>query len=305
MEVFSYMTEAQEAYEEYYTQAVNFVRDKIESHFCDGSYSYTNEQLETLYGKTIYSSEGVDNETYEEYSKSDSGMLDINKALDRVNIQEALDSYEDLSALITLAKELGVDITGLDEPYKIIVLRDTEDLYVEDWETAEELLVNENNINDNLDKIIVCQNYEDLLKAWEIYLEQYEGCWYGVKSDDYGIIVGGAYDPNDIEVLEEDLVSYKKVQEPVKETNKDKQLEEAWEALEDIPLDYNDEHPDGYYTEALSLPNQIDFPAGTDKEDVWLYFDENHSKGVAYLLYGHDPNKENKAKPDTKYSRED
>ena len=28
------------------------------------------------------------------------------------------------------------------------------------------------------------------------------------------------------------------------------------------------------------------FPIGTDKEEIWHWFDERHSKGVAYLLYG-------------------
>lgn len=30
----------------------------------------------------------------------------------------------------------------------------------------------------------------------------------------------------------------------------------------------------------------MDFPAGTHREDIWHWFDERHSKGVTYLMYG-------------------
>lgn len=36
-------------------------------------------------------------------------------------------------------------------------------------------------------------------------------------------------------------------------------------------------------TEELDKPYYI-WPKGTDKEDIWHWFDEHHSKGVAYLL---------------------
>lgn len=58
---------------------------------------------------------------------------------------------------------------------------------------------------------------------------------------------------------------------------RDEELEALWEQLADVPVD-----PD---TEKLEAP-YLHFPAGTDREDVWHYFDERHSKGVAYLLYG-------------------
>ena len=37
-------------------------------------------------------------------------------------------------------------------------------------------------------------------------------------------------------------------------------------------------------TECMEAPF-LDFPAGTPREDIWRWFDERHSKGVAYLLY--------------------
>lgn len=58
---------------------------------------------------------------------------------------------------------------------------------------------------------------------------------------------------------------------------RDKRLEELWSQLEDVPMD-----PD---TERLEAPF-LHFPAGTSREDIWRWFDERHSKGVAYLLHG-------------------
>jgi hypothetical protein len=58
---------------------------------------------------------------------------------------------------------------------------------------------------------------------------------------------------------------------------RDKMLEELWNELEDVPM-----NPE---TECIEEDFYI-FPAGTDREDIWHYFDERHSKGVAYLLYG-------------------
>lgn len=57
---------------------------------------------------------------------------------------------------------------------------------------------------------------------------------------------------------------------------RDEELEALWEQLSDVPVD-----PD---TEKLDAP-YLHFPAGTDKEDVWHWFDKRHSKGIAYLLY--------------------
>lgn len=60
-------------------------------------------------------------------------------------------------------------------------------------------------------------------------------------------------------------------------TERDAHLEELWAGLEDVPM-----NPDTEKTEA----DFYHFPAGTDREDIWRWFDERHSKGVAYLLYG-------------------
>lgn len=56
---------------------------------------------------------------------------------------------------------------------------------------------------------------------------------------------------------------------------RDAAVEELWDNLTDVPID-----PE---TEELDEPYYI-WPKGTDKEDIWHWFDEHHSKGVAYLL---------------------
>ena len=58
---------------------------------------------------------------------------------------------------------------------------------------------------------------------------------------------------------------------------RDIELEKLLKQFEDLPMD-----PD---TEKIEEPF-LSFPAGTDREDIWHWFDERHSKGVVYLLYG-------------------
>lgn len=60
---------------------------------------------------------------------------------------------------------------------------------------------------------------------------------------------------------------------------RDKILEDLWTKLEDVPMD-----PE---TECIE-EDFVNWPAGTHREDIWHWFDERHSKGVSYLLYGVD-----------------
>lgn len=53
---------------------------------------------------------------------------------------------------------------------------------------------------------------------------------------------------------------------------RDIELEKLWKQFEDLPMD-----PD---TEKIEEPF-LSFPAGTDREDIWHWFDERHSKGIA------------------------
>ena len=64
--------------------------------------------------------------------------------------------------------------------------------------------------------------------------------------------------------------------------DRDEQLEALWEDFGNVP--YNDE------TETIE-EDFLSFHAGTHRYDVWHWFDERHSKGVAYLLYKYGRNK--------------
>lgn len=58
---------------------------------------------------------------------------------------------------------------------------------------------------------------------------------------------------------------------------RDARLEELWDAFGDVPM-----NPE---TEKIE-EDFLMFPAGTDREDIWHWFDERYSKGVHSLLYG-------------------
>ena len=62
-------------------------------------------------------------------------------------------------------------------------------------------------------------------------------------------------------------------------SDSDFQLEQKWMELTDVPFD---ETSDGDLVLAVDW---WEFPAGTSREDIWHYFDEHYSKGIAYLLY--------------------
>ncbi|NDU95674.1 hypothetical protein [Spirosoma terrae] len=51
-------------------------------------------------------------------------------------------------------------------------------------------------------------------------------------------------------------------------------LEEMWAWLGDTPINVNDEIDEPF----------LDWPKGTHREDIWHFFDEHHSKGVAWLM---------------------
>lgn len=57
---------------------------------------------------------------------------------------------------------------------------------------------------------------------------------------------------------------------------RDKELEQLWRDLEDVPM----------CPETETIEREfLDFGTGTPREDIWHWFDERHSKGVHYLLY--------------------
>lgn len=58
---------------------------------------------------------------------------------------------------------------------------------------------------------------------------------------------------------------------------RDAELEELWGKFGDIPM-----NPE---TECIEEPF-MGWATGTHREEIWHWFDERHSKGVVYLLYG-------------------
>ncbi len=79
-----------------------------------------------------------------------------------------------------------------------------------------------------------------------------------IPYSDYCTIMDGLYD---IETL----------------LDRDEVLEELWEQFGDIPM-----NPE---TECIE-EKFMGWGPGIHREEIWHWFDERHSKGVAYLLYG-------------------
>ena len=63
------------------------------------------------------------------------------------------------------------------------------------------------------------------------------------------------------------------------EESDDAKLEKKWEELEDVPFDES-----GSPSDLILAVDWWIFPKGERREDIWLYFDKQHSKGVAYLM---------------------
>lgn len=61
----------------------------------------------------------------------------------------------------------------------------------------------------------------------------------------------------------------------------DAALERRWKELGNVPFD--DPGPD---SDMVLAEDWWHFEKGTEREDIWHWFDERHSKGVAFLLYG-------------------
>ena len=59
----------------------------------------------------------------------------------------------------------------------------------------------------------------------------------------------------------------------------DADLEKLWDELADVPFN---EEPDGTLVLA---EDWLDFPAGTEREEIWDWFDQMHSVGVVWLMY--------------------
>ena len=58
--------------------------------------------------------------------------------------------------------------------------------------------------------------------------------------------------------------------------DRDEELEELWDQFEDIPMNQE--------TECIEAPF-FGWGVGIGRDEIWHWFDQRHSKGVAYLLY--------------------
>lgn len=58
-------------------------------------------------------------------------------------------------------------------------------------------------------------------------------------------------------------------------SERDEELRILWEEFGDVPMNPETECMEDQF---------LEFPAGTHREEIWHWFDERHSKGVAYLL---------------------
>lgn len=58
---------------------------------------------------------------------------------------------------------------------------------------------------------------------------------------------------------------------------RDAVLESLWKQLDDIPMNPETEELEDAF---------LHFPAGTNRLEVWHWFDDRYSKGVSFLLYG-------------------
>lgn len=56
----------------------------------------------------------------------------------------------------------------------------------------------------------------------------------------------------------------------------DQQIEKIWKEFADIPVDAEDMIETNFHI----------WQAGEDKQLIWEWFDEHHSKGLAWLMYG-------------------
>ena len=63
----------------------------------------------------------------------------------------------------------------------------------------------------------------------------------------------------------------------------DDTLEQLWEEFGDVLIDYPNEFSDGVLSDDWFI-----FDAGTDKMDIWHWFDERHSNGVHKLMFPND-----------------
>ena len=181
--------------------------DKIVQHF-EGD-NWTMEELEDLWDAQIYDNTSMSSEEEMAYTDAETsrsnGFVSLNKATDSKEIRNLLETdleYDYGTLLLFATKYIPHEkLSDITIPYSIVIL-DSEKAPIRDWDEAErELADTDETPVENIKEYIVCQGKEELIEKWKENLKKYEGEWYSV-SDPATMIVGGAYDPNDMEYLE-------------------------------------------------------------------------------------------------------
>lgn len=89
-------------------------------------------------------------------------------------------------------------------------------------------------------------------------------------------IAHGLYDRNFL-----DAAGYAALRDALEEIetlrDRDEALEELWDQFADVPMDPETERIEEAF---------MGWGRGISREEIWHWFDQRHSKGVAYLLYG-------------------
>lgn len=114
------------------------------------------------------------------------------------------------------------------------------------------------------DAALLFLNKEEADKNWDIHMSYEEA-----KDLTKEILIKSGYNEEFLEkVFKENKM------EDVKELN-DLKIEELWENFGNVIID----EEENITTEFL------DFEKGTNREEIWKWFDKKHSKGVHFLLY--------------------
>ena len=66
-------------------------------------------------------------------------------------------------------------------------------------------------------------------------------------------------------------------------THRNQKLQKLWNELGDVSFDFTEEHPDGILAE-----NWAGFEVGTDKYEIWHWFDDQYSEGIYHLMFPKD-----------------
>lgn len=60
----------------------------------------------------------------------------------------------------------------------------------------------------------------------------------------------------------------------------DAELKKLWREFGNVLIDYTEDYPDG-----VIANNWFIFDVGTERMDIWHWFDDNYSKGVYKLMF--------------------